>query len=315
MIAVVEAASVGHERSQVGEDLRLRPGSPHYLGSQPAGQDAGQIPEHAPAGDVGQALDRQAGAQPAHRLQVGAVRLQEGVQQRRPAGMKAIAQRLAGEHLAGQAVAVGVQAARGQRDQGVALADGGGVDQRLALADAHHEAGQVVGGRRIEARHLRRLASQQGAPGLAAGLRHPRHHVGDHARLEHAGGDVIEEEEWIRARGQHVVDAVVDQVDSEVGMPSGGAREQHLGPHSVGGGHQHRLLEAARLEREEAAERSDPGQHLGALGGLSQGPDQGNRCLTRFEVHARLAVGRHQSLPTGSSASLSISSCTGTGTG
>ena len=69
------------------------------------------------------------------------------------------------EHLAQQRVAVGVRPAGGDADQHVADADVGAGEQLVALDDADERAGDVERARRVHARHLGGLATEQGAAG------------------------------------------------------------------------------------------------------------------------------------------------------
>ena len=106
---------------------------------------------------------------------------------------------------------------------------------------------------------------------------------------------------------------MVDEVGADLGVTAGFAGEQHFRPHAVRAGDEDRLLIPADIQGEESAEGAHPGQHLGSLGGLSQRLDQLDRAVPGIDVDARIAIGAH--VRTVSSASLSISSCTGTGTG
>jgi hypothetical protein len=206
-----------------------------------------------------------------------------------------------------------MEASRGQSEQRVTLADRRAVDDRIAFADPDHEAGDVVGGGLIEPRHFRRFTAKQCAVHPAAGIRHPRHDFRDDRRFQDAGRDVIQEEERLGARREHVVDAVVDQVGADLGVTARPSRQQDLGADPVGARDQDRLAIAVRVEREQATEGTDARQHLWALGRFRQWFDQLDGSVAGFDVDARIAVRRHRA--TVSSASLSISSCTGTGTG
>ena len=106
---------------------------------------------------------------------------------------------------------------------------------------------------------------------------------------------------------------MIHQVGPDLGMTARAARQQDLGANPVGARHQHRLTVSGGVQRKEPAERADPGKHLRALGGRRQGADELNGPIAGVDVNARVAVGRHRA--TVSSASLSISSWTGTGTG
>ena len=81
--------------------------------------------------------------------------------------------------------------------------------------DADDEAGDVVLAVLVEAGHLRRLAAEQRAAVLAAGLGEAFDDLHGHIRIEPAGGEVVEEEERLGALDEDVVDAVIDEVDAD----------------------------------------------------------------------------------------------------
>ena len=74
------------------------------------------------------------------------------------------------QQFAGQRVAVGVQAGRGQADQHIAGLDARAGDHLVAIDGAHNEAGQVVLAVGVKAGHLRRFAANQRAPVGFAGF-------------------------------------------------------------------------------------------------------------------------------------------------
>ena len=131
--------------------------------------------------------------------------------------------------------------------------------------------------------------------------------------VEDAGCHVIQEEERLRPRRQHVVHAVVDEVRANLAVTARAGRQQDLGADTVGARHQDGLPVTMSVEREQAAEGAHAGEHFGALGRCRQRLDQLDRPVARLDVDAGIAVSRHRA--TVSSANLSISSCTGTGTG
>ena len=106
------------------------------------------------------------------------------------------------EELAGQGVAVGVEAGGGQADEHVAGLDGGAGDHLVAVDGADDEAGQVVLSVGIEAGHLGGFAADEGAAvGLAGFGQAGDDGFGDFG-VEASGGEVVEEEErgWRPAR-------------------------------------------------------------------------------------------------------------------
>jgi hypothetical protein len=81
-----------------------------------------------------------------------------------------------------------------------------------ALDDAHGEAGQLEG---MPVAVLGHLATDQRAPGLAAAVRHAGHERLDDGGLDARRGDVVEEQERVRALDGDVVDAHRHQVDAD----------------------------------------------------------------------------------------------------
>ncbi len=260
-----------------------------------------------------QSLDVDDFAQPPHLLEIGEMGREQRVQHRLLGPRHRLRQGPAWDHAASQAVAIGVQAGRGQGEQRVTFPDRRAVDDRVAFTHPDHEAGDVVGGGLIEPWHFRRLTAEQRATHLAAGTCHPSDDVRDDRGFEDAGGHVIEEEEGLRARREHVVDTVVDQVGADLRVTARPTRQQDLGADPVGARHQDRFAVAVRVEREQPAEGTNARQHLRAPGRFRQRLDQLDHPAARVDVDARIAIRRHRG--TVSSASLSISSCTGTGTG
>ena len=84
----------------------------------------------------------------------------------------------------------------------------------------------------------------------------------DHRRgrldVEPAGGEIVEEEQRLGPLADEVVDAHGDEVDADGVEPAGVDREPELGADAVGGGDQHRVGVARRLEVEERAEAAEP---------------------------------------------------------
>src|SRR6266487_4158901 len=89
-----------------------------------------------------------------------------------------------------QRIAVRVQSARGNADDGVAGRDGLAVEHPRFFHDTHNRPAYVVFARLIKARQLRGLAADQRAAVLRAGLREALDDLGEHARLEFAGSEI-----------------------------------------------------------------------------------------------------------------------------
>ena len=162
------------------------------------------------------------------------------------------------EGAAGERVAVGVQAARGERNQCVAHADSSSSDCIFEINDANHRADDIGFTRPVHAGHLGRFAAQQHATGGLASAGHARDDGGDPFRLEAASSHVIHEKQWFRALRQYIVDAVVNDIrtDPIPRLELGG--DHRFRAHAIGAGHQHRPLELLQsADLEHPAERAD----------------------------------------------------------
>ena len=169
--------------------------------------------------------------------------------------------------------------------------DRAAVDRLSALDRAHGEAREIVVARRIEPRHLRRLAADEGAADLAArpgdagddalGLRH----------FEPAGGEIIEEEERLGALHDEVVDAHGDEIDPDLVVPAGLDRDLELGADAVGRRDQDRILVAGRLQVEERAETAQSCLGPGARRRPRQRLQRLDKRVPGIDIDAGLAVG------------------------
>ena len=82
------------------------------------------------------------------------------------------------------------------------------VDHAVALDDAHAGAGEVELALPVDARQLGGLAADQRHAGRATDLRRALHQLDDLVGIDLVGGDVVEQDERIRAARDDVVDAV-----------------------------------------------------------------------------------------------------------
>eukprot|EP00955_Chlamydomonas_euryale_P100206 365268-Chlamydomonas_euryale.AAC.11 len=148
--------------------------------------------------------------------------------------------------------AVGVNAARRQRQHDVSLFDRGAVDDAVLLDRAHREAREVVLAGLVEAGHLGGLATQQRAIALVAALHDALDHRLRRVHVQLPGSIVVEEEERLRAGCDDVVDGHGDQVDTDRVVLVHVERELKLRAHAVGAGHQEGVA-----ERNHAAKAAD----------------------------------------------------------
>ena len=189
------------------------------------GVQARQVQQPA-AGDVGEAVDAEAGAQQLeHRADVDRRRLEQGVGHRGAAERRrAVVERERRERGAGQRVAVGVQPGGRDADQRVARAAVGSGDDLVERDRADAGGGEVEAARRgMAADQLRQhgdlaagdLDSGELGAALEADADLP-HHLGVGA----LDGEVVEHRERLGADAHDVVDVHRDAVDAD-GVDSG----------------------------------------------------------------------------------------------
>ncbi len=108
--------------------------------------------------------------------------------------------------------------------------------------------------------------------------------------IQPSSREVIEKEEWLRALNEDVVDAVVDQVDANRPVHAGHEGNAQLGADAVSAGHQHRIVNAHVREPEQAAKRTDLGQHAARERPARERADPPHDLVTGVDVDARLLV-------------------------
>src|SRR6185437_1267032 len=102
----------------------------------------------------------------------------------------------------------------------------------------------------------------------------------------------VEKEQRLSALHDDVVDVHGDEVDADAVVNAGFDGELELGADAVGGGDQHRVLEAARLEIEQTAEATDATKQTFAVGLRRQGPDRLDQRVACVDIDARIAIGQ-----------------------
>mmetsp|Transcript_14472 Transcript_14472/g.42528 ORF Transcript_14472/g.42528 Transcript_14472/m.42528 type:complete len:375 (+) Transcript_14472:635-1759(+) len=162
----------------------------------------------------------------------------------------------------------------------------------MPLHSAHGEAREVVVPGPVHARHLRRLAADERAPGLLAALCDGGDDGRARVHAQLARCKVVEEEQGLRALHHQVVHHHGHEVDADVVVEARGLGDHELGPHAVRARAQERVVRVARrLRIEEAAEAADGAEAAGALGARARGLDALHQRVARVDVHARRAVG------------------------
>ena len=145
-----------------------------------------------------------------------------------------------------------MQAGGGEAEQHVAFDDVVGGQQLAAFGRADREAREVVVVAVIHAGHLRGLAADQRAAGLAAAFGDAADDRRALVRIELAGREIVEEEQRLGALHDDVVDAHGDEIDADRVVLAGIDGDLELGADAVIGGHQHRIGKARSLEVEQA---------------------------------------------------------------
>ncbi len=144
---------------------------------------------------------------------------------------------------------------------------------------------------RIEAGHLRRLAADQGAAVVLAGLGHPADDLFGHLGIELADGQVVHEEQRRGALHHDVVDAVVHQVAADGVVQVHLEGELQLGAHAVYAGDQHRVLELLLVHLEQPAVAADLAQHVLVEGAVGEILDALLGTISPLDVNAGVGVG------------------------
>ena len=183
-----------------------------------------------------------------------------------------------------------MHARRGKADHRIAGGDVRARQQRAALGRADRKAAEIVIAVLVEAGHLGGLAADQRAAGFAAAFGDAGDDRGRRLRIELAAGEVVEEEQRLGALHHEVVDRHRHEVDADAAMQAGLDRDLDLGADAVGGGDQHRILEARRLEVEQAAEAADFGIRAGARGGADHRLDEIDQAIAGVDIDARIRV-------------------------
>ncbi len=287
-----------------GKHRRHRPraaGEPHL---HLRGHDAGKILDKTAAGDVGDPVhDLLHAVVPQHRLHRTGVEprrceehLADGaVFELRDAVGDAEAADLH-DRLADEAVAVGVEAARGDPKGHVARLHVAAVHEPLSLDHANAEAGQVVLTGMVHVGQNRRLAADEGTLTLHA-------RVGDAPDdlLEERGivlrhRDVVEKEERFRAGAERVVHAHGHEVDADRVVHTCRHRHLELRADTVGAGDEQRVFVAAgekSLEVEPKNRCKPPlgAHHTRALRAAQVRGQTRHSLGVELEVDARAGIG------------------------
>ncbi len=184
-----------------------------------------------------------------------------------------------------------MRAVRGEADHHIARLDVRAADDVGFFHHADRETGEVVLAGRIHAGHLGGLAADQRATGLFATERDALDDLGGGIHIQLAAGEIIEEEQRLRALHQDVVDAHADQVDAHRVMAVQFEREFEFGADAVGAGYQHRFA-VFFGDLHQCAEAADAVQHFRAHRALGKRFDVFDEAVAGVDIHAGITVGK-----------------------
>ena len=94
----------------------------------------------------------------------------------------------------------------------------------------------------VDPGHFGGFATEECTTILLTGRRHRCHDFGHILGHKARGRNIIEEEQWLGALYEHIIDAVVDEIVTNASEAAGLKGEFYLGTHPIGGGHQHRMV-------------------------------------------------------------------------
>ncbi len=163
-------------------------------------------------------------------------------------------------------------------------------DDLVAAHRADDGAGKVVLSIGVEARHLRGLAADQCAAVGPAGFTDALHHLLDDHVFQLAGREIVEEEERRRTLHGDVVDTVVYQVLAHGVVDAEFEGNLQLGPDAVGTGDQHGVRKFFQVQRKQAAEAANLGEHLPIESLACQHLDALLAAVSRGDVDACVGV-------------------------
>ena len=234
-----------------------------YIGLGNAGgaallQAAGNVFVEAATGDVGNSLDRDFVHNGQNGLDIDAGGGQQGLAKGLIHAVKGLFQHIGVvvnvENLANQRETVGMHTGGGQRNNDVARLHRGVVQNLGLVHHADSEACQVVLIFRHHAGVFGSLAAHQGAARLHAALGHALDDLGNLLGDILAAGNVVKENQGLRACTDHVIDAHGNAVDADGVVLVQQHGDTQLGADAVGAGNQNRMLHAGAVQLKQAAE-------------------------------------------------------------
>src|SRR5262245_35322122 len=160
----------------------------------------------------------------------------------------------------------------------------------VALNGADRETGEVIVLALIDARHLRRLAADQGASRLAAAMADAFNDGGRGLRLKFPASVIIKKEEGLGALHYEVIHAHCDQINADGVVAAGFDCNLELGADAVGCRDQYRVAVANPLELEQSAKSADFGICARTGGSADQVLDQLHHPIAGIDINTGLRV-------------------------
>ena len=174
------------------------------------------------------------------------------------------------EQLAGQRIAVGVQAIGRQAENDIPDLDILASNDPVAFHHTHNKPRQIVLAIGIEAGHLGRLPADQGAAVMLTGIRDAFHHLLGDRRFQLSRRQIVHKEQRRGALHGNIVDAVVHQVSAHGGMQAHREGNLELRSYAIHAGDKHRVQVLGLVHREEAAKPANFAEHAAGKGFVRQ---------------------------------------------
>ena len=128
------------------------------------------------------------------------------------------------------------------------------------------------------------------APACSQPWAMPADHARGHVRVERAAGEIIEEEERLRALHHHVVHAHRHEIDADRVVKARFDGDFQFRADAVVRGDEDGIAKARRLQVEETAETAERGGCPKARRRLGERFDSLHERVARVDVHARFRI-------------------------
>jgi hypothetical protein len=180
----------------------------------------------------------------------------------------------------------------GRRDanQHVAWPDAPAIDERLSGYGADDKTCDIVFTVSIEAGHLRCFAADQRAAILLARGSETLDDLHGDVGIEPAGRKIIQKKQRLSTLHQDVVDAMIDEIDTDRIVDARHEGNAKLGTDAVGAGNENRIAQVQIGEGEQPAERSDIGEHAAGERISGKRSNATDELVAGVDVHTGLLV-------------------------